>query len=378
MVASALAIAPDSLSGSLGGQGAATASGRTSKQGASRFERSVVLFDLARGYVRAKKNDAARQALEAAIQVDREFAPAYTLLARLRQNMSGPPVVIGLRQGDGRLQVVVLRSDSSMDSTGRLLRRAFLLDPVQEIYSVESMDLPVAWRGTLSLGLRYFRQNQFDRAIAVFDSVIGQADRQRKAVPPVALWYHALSAVSAHRLDLAITDLERVLDRAFRDSTPRGDLVSRNARYVLASLHQRAGHLKEAERLYRQLVEEDLSLDLAHIHLANIYEAQQRWPEAVQERRYALAIDFEDPTLLYDLGLTLLEAGQTPEAAATLRRVVALNPRESRAQYMLGIAEARLGNSQSAREAYDRFLQVAPSRYGDMIVDARARRERLP
>lgn len=74
----------------------------------------------------------------------------------------------------------------------------------------------------------------------------------------------------------------------------------------------------------------------------------------------------------------MLEAGQTPEAAATLRRVVALNPRESRAQYVLGIAEARLGNPQAAREAYDRFLQLAPSRYGDMIADARARRERLP
>lgn len=98
-----------------------------------------------------------------------------------------------------------------MDSTSRLLRRAFLLDPLQDIYPVESRNLPVAWRGTLSLGLRHFRQGQFDRAIAVFDSVIGQADRQRKVVPPVALWYHALSAVSANRLDLAITDMERVL-----------------------------------------------------------------------------------------------------------------------------------------------------------------------
>jgi tetratricopeptide (TPR) repeat protein len=236
----------------------------------------------------------------------------------------------------------------------------------------------VVWRGTLSLGLRHFRQNQFDRAIAVFDSVIGQADRQRKEVPPVALWYHALSAASIQRFDLAITDMERLLDRAFRDSTMRGDVLGRSVRYVLARLHQRAGHLQEAERLYRQLAEEDLSLDLAHLHLATIYESQQRWSEAVQERRYALAIESDDPTMLYDLGLSLLEAGQTSEAAATLRRVLSLNPRESRAHYVLGIAETRLGNPQAARVAYDRFLQLAPSRYGNMIADARARRERLP
>ena len=379
-IAAALAIGVGlALSGSLGGQGRAAVVSLKDLEARARADSNdpVVLFDLALGYVRAKKNDDARRALEAAIQVDREFAPAYTLLARLRLTQFAPPMALR-RQADGRLRVVVLRADSSMDSTSRLLRRAFLLDPLQDIDPAESSDLPMVWRGTLSLGLRYFRQSQFDRAISVFDSVIGQADRQRKEVPPVALWYHALSAVSIQRFDLAITDMERLLDRAFRDSTMLGDVVSRSVRYVLARLHHRAGHLQEAERLYRQLAEEDLSLDLAHIHLANIYESQQRWSEAVQERRYALAIESDDPTMLYDLGLSLLEAGQTSEAAATLRRVLALNPRESRAHYVLGIAEARLGNPQAARVAYDRFLQLAPSRFGDMIADARARRERLP
>lgn len=368
------------LNGSLGGQGREALASLKDLEARARADSNdpVVLFNLALGYARAKKNDDARRALEAAIQVDREFAPAYTLLARLRLTQLAPRVAFGLQRADGRLQVVVLRADSSTDSTGRLLRRAFLLDPLQDIYPAESNDLPVVWRGTLSLGLRHFHQNQFERAIVVFDSVIGQSDRQRKEVPPVAHWYHALASVSIQRFDLAITDMERLLDKAFRDSTMRGEHLSRGVRYILAHLHHRAGHLQEAERLYRQLVEEDLSLDLAHLHLANIYEAQQRWPEAVQERHYALAIESDDPTLLYDLGLTLLEAGQTSEAAATLRRVIASNPRESRAQYMLGIAEARLGNSQAARDAYDRFLQLAPTRFGDMIADARARRERLP
>jgi Flp pilus assembly protein TadD len=163
-----------------------------------------------------------------------------------------------------------------------------------------------------------------------------------------------------------------------RDSTVLGDYASRSVRYIIAFVNQRAGHYQEAERLYRQLVEEDISLDLAHTQLANIYETQQRWPEAVQERRSALAVASGDPTLLYDLGTTLLEAGQTAEAADTLSRVVLLNPRESRASYMLGIAAARLGKFQEAREAYDRFLQLAPSRYADMIADAKARREHLP
>jgi tetratricopeptide (TPR) repeat protein len=226
--------------------------------------------------------------------------------------------------------------------------------------------------------MREYRRNRLDDAAALFDTVIVQSDRRHKPVPPMALWYHALAEAGVQRFDSAINDMERVLDLAMRDSTVLGDYTSRGVRYILAFLNQRASHYQEAERLYRQIVEEDMSFDLAHAQLANLYEAQQRWPEAVQERRSALSVASGDPTLLYDLGVSLLEAGQASEAADTLRRVVVLNPRESRASYMLGIAAARLGQYQEARAAYDRFLQLAPSRYVDMIADAKARRDHLP
>ncbi|MGH7185680.1 MAG: tetratricopeptide repeat protein, partial [Pseudomonadota bacterium] len=191
--AAALAIGAGLVfSGSLGGQGREAIANLKDLEARARADSNdpVVLFDLALGYVRAKKNDAARRALEAAIQVDREFAPAYTLLARLLFQLARPDV--RLERAEGRLRIVVLKKlDSSMDSTGRLFRRSFLLDPLQDIYPVETFGLPTVWRGTLSLGLRHFRQNQFDRAIAVFDSLIELADRQRKPVPPEALWYHA-------------------------------------------------------------------------------------------------------------------------------------------------------------------------------------------
>jgi tetratricopeptide (TPR) repeat protein len=48
------------------------------------------------------------------------------------------------------------------------------------------------------------------------------------------------------------------------------------------------------------------------------------------------------------------------------------------AYYALGLVLEPMQQPQSAGEAYDRFLQLAPSRYGDMIADAKARREHLP
>ena len=343
----------------------------------------VVLFALAQGYLQTKQYDSARRSLETAILIDREFAPAYLLLGRI-EVAHLPVPVITLRQPNGQLRFVRLRGPAAVDpaatqdSSVLFFRRAFLLDPLQEMYPATGEDMPMVWRATLGHALREYRRNRLDAAAAIFDTVIVQSDRQHKPPPPAAIWYHALAEIGMQRLDTAINDMERLLDRAMRDSTIFADYASRNVRYTLAFLNQRAGHYEEAERLYRQIVEEDMSLDLAHVQLANVYEAQQRWAEAVQERRAALAVATGDPTLLYDLGVTLLEGGQTAEAADTLRRVVILNPRESRASYMLGIAAARLGQYQEARDAYGRFLQLAPSRYTDMIADARARLAHLP
>jgi Tfp pilus assembly protein PilF len=336
----------------------------------------VAHFALAQGFLQKKQVDSARHSLETAILIDREFSPAYLLLASIEVAQL-PPASITMLQSHGRIRFVLVPQSGTQDSTALLFRRAFLLDPLQGFFPAYSLAIPYEWSGTLGQALREYRRNRLAAAAALCDSVIVKSDQRHKPPPPVALWYHALSEVGLQRLDAAINDMERLLDRTMRDSTVLGDYASRNVSYIIAFLNQRAGNYREAERLYRQIVEEDLSLDLAHTQLANIYEAQQRWPEAVQERRSALSVATGDPTLLYDLGTTLLEAGQNAEAADTLRRVVALNPRESRASYMLGIAAARLGAFREAREAYDRFLQLAPSRYAEMIADAKARRDHL-
>jgi tetratricopeptide (TPR) repeat protein len=335
----------------------------------------VAHFALAQAFLEAKQVDSARHSLETAILIDREFSPAYVLLGSIEMAQLPWATMMTLQSNGTTLR---FRLPGTQDTMALLFRRAFLLDPLNGFFTANGLYMPYEWAGTLGHGMREYRRNRFEEAAALFDTVIVKSDQRHKPPPPFALWFHARSEVELQRFDSAINDMERLLDQAMRDSTVLGDYASRSVRYIIAFLNQRAGHYQEAERLYRQLVEEDISLDLAHTQLANIYETQQRWPEAVQERRSALAVASGDPTLLYDLGTTLLEAGQTAEAADTLSRVVLLNPRESRASYMLGIAAARLGKFQEAREAYDRFLELAPSRYAEMIADAKARREHLP
>jgi hypothetical protein len=68
----------------------------------------------------------------------------------------------------------------------------------------------------------------------------------------------------------------------------------------------------------------------------------------------------------------LLESGEgVPKTSA-------VNPRESLAHYLLGIVRMRAGDSVGARVALTRYLELAPSRFTDQIVDAQARLRALP
>jgi Flp pilus assembly protein TadD len=124
----------------------------------------------------------------------------------------------------------------------------------------------------------------------------------------------------------------------------------------------------------------------AHFALAQAWLQAKQQDSARRALETAVLIDREFAPAYLLLGriegallpAPLMAIQQTSEAADTLRRVVTLHPRESRASYMLGIAAARLGAYQEARDGYTRFLQLAPSRYTDMIADARERLSHLP
>jgi tetratricopeptide (TPR) repeat protein len=147
---------------------------------------------------------------------------------------------------------------------------------------------------------------------------------------------------------------------------------------VLAHLNERAQRYQEAERLYRRAVEDNLGQYMAHVELANIYEAQNRVEDAVVERELALAADVGDASVELQAGLTYEYAGRPAQADTVLRQAVADNPRETRSYYVLGLVDQQLGKSADAKTYFSRFLALAPSRYTQMIADARRRIAALP
>jgi len=233
----------------------------------------------------------------------------------------------------------------------------------------------------MARGMRAFRQGDWKEAERHFGAVIKQTTRapgKPDVTPPYALWYHALTQVEQGRYAIAIQNVERLLNTAFRDSTGYGRSEAFSHQYTLAYLHHVAGNLEEAARVYRVVLEDQMGLDLVHMRLAQVLEQMGRWDDAVAERRNAANANPDDPSLIFDLGMSLHNAGMNSEAGDVLRQALAANPREVRAHLVLGAVLQAQGRGEAARAEYERFLELSPRRYETLIADAQARLANLP
>lgn len=330
-------------------------------------------FNLGSAHFKARRYEDAEQSLRHAVRVDPQHAQALYLLAQVNE-MRAAPLAIRV---SGR-RILFIRNDPRAGETALLLRRAFLIDPLLEVGSPNRDWLPTAWRGTLSLALHHYDRQQWKQAIAGFQSVIDRTTRPNDStrVPPVALWFRARGALHTGDFDGAIRHLEWLLALRMQDSTAErmwNPFAGDELRYIIAFVHQQARRWDEAIRRYQEVAQSNLGVDAVHTHLADIYEAQDRWADAVQERVRAIHANPDALSLLFNLGSTLASTGRYAEAEPILERYAATYPRDPRTFYLLGVSRAALADSTGAREALTRYLAMAPSRYDAQIADARLR-----
>ncbi len=335
---------------------------------------AVAHYNVATALVKARRYRDAEPSLRTAVMIDPQYAPALMLLAQVNESqINSPMAVVSVQR-----RILFMRLDPNGKENTFLRRRAFLIDPLVEIGSPSREMLPAAWRGTLGQGLYHYDRQQWPEAIAAFQTVIDKTTRSNDStkVPPVALWFRARCALKIGDYDGAIRHLQWLLSLRMQDSTSEriwNPFAGEELRYILAYVHQQARRWDEAILGYQGLSEQDLGLDATHTHMAEIYEAQAEWTQAVEERLRAIHANPDGASVVFNLGSTLASAGRYAEAELVLERYAAGYPRESRSFYLLGVARMALGKTGAAREALTRYLSLAPSRYVEQIADAKQR-----
>lgn len=201
-------------------------------------------------------------------------------------------------------------------------------------------------------------------------------------VPDFVLWYRGLAEAHTLQFDSALTDFRVLLQRSL-EPTQREEIIhvplrDNEYRFVLANLHDYAGHTDSAVALYQEALEHDLGLVMAHRYLAGIYDRAGRPDDVLLELRRAAEISSDDPTAHYELASALFNAGFVDEAKEPLRNAVAMNARYAPPYYLLGRVAEDDGHPAEAREQYARFLARAPLRLEALRADATERLGKLP
>lgn len=339
----------------------------------------ATLYDLALGYWSKNRWDDAERVLDLALTIEPRNAPVRLALAHLpfarrprlwEEEDTGnvPP----------EWQPALLKRD-------RLVQMAFLIDPLvdlQIVGAVAPKESSLLHRRagasllqTLTVGFATFRSGQYDQAYAWFDRFARRLGDGTDSARVPGLIYHYRGLAAAHLNDFpsALRDFKAIHAVKPGDEIGLFGIDPVLDTYILAWLEEHQGERDEAIARYQEVLTMDFGVWMAHVQLAHIYEQTQDWVDALRERRLAAEAAPEDPSLLLDLGITQAEAGRLDDAAVSLRAARADLPRNYRVAYYEGVVAQQLGHAADARDAFQRFLSLVPSRFADQIEEVRGR-----
>lgn len=341
-------------------------------------------FNLGLGYWSHERYDEAEESLRLATQIDPMLAEAYLALAYL------PYARRSELWEEIEKQEVPEELVATVEESDRLYRRAVLIDPLVDLRIIGAVrpGKSIYWEVYPDLRWLYemffeafddLFEGKYDRAYFKLQRLIDELDfdRDPNHTPDHLLWYHALAAAHIERYDEAIRDVELLLTRSLdlerKDQLIHVPLRTNEYRYILAHLKQLTRDTEESVRLYREALESDLGLYMAHVQIARIYESQGRWLDASEECRRAINANPDDPSLLYALGVTLGRANRLGDSEEVLVQAMEANPRDARVPYVLGLVQYSIGKTDEARESFTHFIAIAPSKMQQQIADARRR-----
>lgn len=129
---------------------------------------------------------------------------------------------------------------------------------------------------------------------------------------------------------------------------------------TLAVQHHNAGHLVDAERLYRQVLKNLPNQPDALFLLGRLSFQGGHFESAVKLLSKAVAVAPDNPDAANLLGNALMSVGRVAEAIEQYRHVTTLKPDAFRGHCNLGNAQMELGLREEAADSYRTALAIQP------------------
>lgn len=348
----------------------------------------IAHYNVALGYWNAKRWDDAEKALRTSLMLDPRLALSRLALARL-------PYIRRPRLTEELFESTSIPRDlrDMVQAADREWRHAFMIDPTVDLKIIGATYSSGIDQWLVQDALGEVWSNYFQASIDCYEGRYELCEQRFNRVvddfqdggpglttPDGVYFLRGLAAARTGNHARAIRDFRSLIDREQerKEELEEKDLVRiplriNEYRYFVASLTHAAGRGAEAAALYREAVENDLGLYMAHVRLASIAEAARDYPTAIEERRRAINANPDDATLHLDLGIALGKSGNFAEAEKAIRVTTERIPRHVEAWFWLGLALEQQGKTAEAKAAYQKVVDLAPSRLKARADAARAK-----
>jgi tetratricopeptide (TPR) repeat protein len=298
------------------------------------YERAIEIEPKAfrwRYYLAVSRHDDGRtkeaiEAMEGALKVDEEYAPAHVKLSEWLL-LSGD--VQGARAA---AEEAVRRSPSSV-------------------------------RAQVALGKAVEASEGAGKALAIFQKAVALGPLDAAAHYQLAMAYRDVGKPEEARAELELHEEHR--ERIAPEEDPL--LAKLQELYAGAGMWIRLGKslleqgdLEKAESFFRRALELDRDSVIARANLIAVYGAMGRFSEAEAAYREAAAIDPGNWEAHFNFGILKMKQGDYQRGAEALLVVVAANPEEADAHVALAAALAKLGKPREAEEHYLEALALQP------------------
>jgi tetratricopeptide (TPR) repeat protein len=134
----------------------------------------------------------------------------------------------------------------------------------------------------------------------------------------------------------------------------------------IGTIYAQDKEFDKAEGAFKKAIEINANDADAYNGLANIYNAQRKFEDAALASKKAAelsggigAAGGGSADAIYNQGVSLFNAGKSPEAKPLFEQAIAANPNHADAHYMLGMTLAG-ENPAKAREEFEAYLKLAP------------------
>lgn len=173
-----------------------------------------------------------------------------------------------------------------------------------------------------------------------------------------------------HHRSGRLREAERIY-REILEASPH----QRDALHLRGVVAHQLGNNDEAIRSIRQALRVDPTQATFHNSLGAVHQSLGELAEAVACYRQSIMLDMDYATAHSNLGLALRDLGMHAEAVAALRRALSLDPKLAEAHNGLGMALRSLGRVAEATAAYRQALEIrndfweAYSNLGNVLKD---------